>query len=79
MNYGLGRVLLVGEKHLRLIHLAIFWVVWKERNRGTFDGMEEDMDRIRARWFQTLSFFVMSHSILTMEDLGDLIGILIEL
>lgn len=46
------------KKQLWLISLAIFWVIWKEKNKRTFHEIEEDINRIRARWFQTISFFL---------------------
>lgn len=27
--------------------------VWKERNKRKFDGIEQGIDKLRERWFQT--------------------------
>lgn len=61
-----------GKKSLSLTHLAIFWVVWKERNMRAFEEVVDDFDRVSDRWFQTL-FFIMGHPFYIMEDLGTLL------
>lgn len=65
------------EKHLGLIIFAIFWVVWKERNRRTFDGVEEGTNKLRERWFLALGFLVIGQPLYSMEDLRELIGTLL--
>lgn len=47
------------NKHVDLVLLAIFQVVWKERNMRTFEVVDEDIDRVMNRWFQTVSTFVL--------------------
>lgn len=74
MRFGLRKVLVVG-----LVPLAIFWVLQKERNRRTFKMMEDEFERVRDRWFQTLCFLVLIHPLYLIEDLGDLIKILTDM
>lgn len=51
------------EKHLSLIPLTTFWMVWKERNRRAFEGKVEGFDRVKNSWFQTLSLLIKGHTI----------------
>lgn len=52
-----GRVLL----EWRDTHsLAIIWVVWKEKNKRAFEGVEDGSNRVKYRW-QTLGFFILGH------------------
>lgn len=44
-----------------------------------FEGLEDNSIRVRDRWFQTLNFFIMSHSLYIMGDFGDFIDILIDM
>lgn len=59
--------------------LLIFLVVWKERNRRTFEGMKENLDRGRVRWIKTLGFLLISQSLYSMEDLGKIIDMLVNM
>lgn len=66
-----------GKKSLSLTHLAIFWVVWKERNMRAFEEVVDDFDRVSDRWFQTL-FFYYGSSFLYNGGFGDLVDFLID-
>lgn len=48
MSYEHGRVSVIGKKHLGLIPLTIFCVVWEKRNRRIF-GVEEDVNKVKVR------------------------------
>lgn len=69
-------VLPMNSKQLALIPFTIFWEVWKEKNRRIDDEVEESINKIRARWFQTLNVLVMDQPLYSMEDLRELIDIL---
>lgn len=43
------RRVFVERRNTCLIPLAIFWVVWRERNRRVFEGLEDNFDRVRDR------------------------------
>lgn len=67
------------KKQLGLISLTIFWVVWKERNRRTFQGVEEDIDKVKTRWYQSLGFLVTNNSLYSIEEVGNLVDCLIDM
>lgn len=51
----------------------------ERRNMRAFEGLEDNFDRVRDRWFLTLSFLIIGHSLYTMENFEDLIVILINM
>lgn len=53
------------RKHVEMIQLTIFWVVWKKRNKKAFEGVKDTngYSLLKNRWFQTFTFLLMGHSI----------------
>lgn len=39
---------------MSLIPFVIFSLVWKEKKIRVFERVEEEFDRVRDRWFETL-------------------------
>lgn len=39
------------NKFFKLIHLTIFWVIGKERNKLAFDGKELNFNTLKDNWF----------------------------
>lgn len=71
--------LVKGKKCLRLIPLAIFWILWEERNRKALESVKEGIDKIQEKWFQILGFSIMGQSLCYMEDLEKIVDILTDL
>lgn len=42
-----------------LILLSVLWVMWKERNSRTFEGIEKDFNCIKNRWIHTFGFLLL--------------------
>lgn len=47
-------------KNWNLVPLALMWVVWRERNRRTFDGVEWSFPQLRSS-LRSLIFFWYTH------------------
>lgn len=62
-----------------LIPLPLMWVVWKERNTRVFNGIENNFNIIKDRWFYTFSFLFLGHDIKDLENFGMVLDHLIEL
>lgn len=71
---GLSRV----KKIVNLIPLAIFWIMWKERNLRAFEGIEGGILKLRDRWMH-IGSSCFGHDINRVEDFENFINILIEL
>lgn len=69
------------RKKVDLILVTIFWVVWKERNKRVFDGIDDvnEFDLLKNKWFQNLGFLLLGHSLQSIEDLRNLIDKLINM
>lgn len=69
------------RKFVDLIPPTIFWMIWKESNGRTLEGVDyvKDFDRIRNKWFQTLDFFILGYPLYFMEYLGDFVDILVDM
>lgn len=50
----------------------------KKGIEALFEWMEEDVDKFKARWYQTLSFLAMGNSLYSMEGLGYLVDYMID-
>lgn len=66
-----------GGKNMWASFPLLYFVWCKERNRRAFKRVEDDLNGVRSKWFQTLSFFVMGHYLYYMKDVRDLSDILI--
>lgn len=64
-----------------LILLTIFWVVWNERSKRAFSGVDnvDDFDLLKNKWVQILSFLLLSYHLYSMKDLRNLIDTFIDL
>lgn len=65
----LGRVLVVLKK---------FMTYWIRRNKRAFERMKEDVNKIRARWYQTLGLMATGDSLYSIENLSNLIDCVID-
>lgn len=45
----------------------------------TFEGVVNNMRKLRERWFNYFEFLVLGHDIIKAEDLGDVIDTLVNL
>lgn len=57
----------------------LFFGLCERKEIGELLGVEANFNRVRDRWFQTVSLLITYHSLQAMEDFGNFIGILIEL
>lgn len=73
MSYGLGREQSGRKKHLSLILLTIFRVVWEERNRRAFKRVMEEVNRIRESWYHNLGCLVTGNLFSAIEDFDNLV------
>lgn len=46
------------KKIVKFIPITIFWVIWKEVNSRAFDGIKDEMVKIRNRWFHLFSSLI---------------------
>ena len=44
-------------KAFRAIPHAIFWLLWMERNRRVFDGVETSIEQLKDKWLMALFFW----------------------
>lgn len=51
------------KKYLMLIPLSLMWVVWKEKNSRAFEGIENDFNSIKDRWFHLFGSLFLGHNI----------------
>lgn len=63
---GIGR----DVKFFSLIMLTMFWIIWKERNRRVFEGVESDVVKIRDRWFYLFGSLLLGMMCIGWRILG---------
>lgn len=48
-------------RHLFLVPLTIFWVIWKERNSKTFEEVKTNLGNIKHKWIHTFGPILLGH------------------
>lgn len=54
-------------------------MIWKEKNKRVFEREKDSFDKVKDKWFKTQGFLIKGHSLISFEDLDDLIDILVDM
>lgn len=73
------RGLCKGKDCINLIHLIIFWVIWKEMNNRAFEENENLIHKLRDWWFHIFVSILLGHDIIRDEDFEFVINTLTQL
>lgn len=63
----------------RLIPLAIFWIIWKERNNRDFEDNKDTFVNIKNRWLHCFGFILLGSSLLSFDDIGAIIDTFLDM
>lgn len=64
------------KTNYKIIHLIIFWIIWKERNNRAFEGKKSDFVTIKNKWLHLFWSIVLGHNLDNIVDFASLVNTL---